>query len=60
MEEALHDVSLLRGFAGLCAFEDVIPNESTILCFRHGFGAYRGMHDGEGGGLHDDGGLSVW
>ena len=35
MEEALHDVPLLRGFAGLDAFEDVMPDESTILRFRH-------------------------
>ena len=35
MEEALHDVPLLRQFAGLDAFEDVMPAESTILRFRH-------------------------
>ena len=35
MEEALHDVPLLRQFAGLDAFEDVMPDESTILRFRH-------------------------
>ena len=35
MEEALHDVPLLRRFAGLDAFEDVMPDESTILHFRH-------------------------
>ncbi len=35
MEEALHDVALLRSFAGLDAFEDVMPDESTILRFRH-------------------------
>ena len=35
MEEALHDVPLLRQFAGLYAFEDVMPDESTILRFRH-------------------------
>ena len=35
MEEALHDVPLLRRFAGLDAFEDVMPDESTILRFRH-------------------------
>ncbi len=35
MEEALHDVPALRQFAGLDAFEDVIPDESTILRFRH-------------------------
>ena len=37
MEEALHDVPLLRQFAGLDAFEDVMPDESTILRFRHLF-----------------------
>ncbi len=35
MEEALHDIPLLRQFACLDAFEDVMPNESTILRFRH-------------------------
>jgi transposase, IS5 family len=35
MEEALHYVSLLRRFAGLDAFEDVMPDEGTILRFRH-------------------------
>jgi len=35
MEEALHDIPLLRRFAGLDAFEDVMPDESTILRFRH-------------------------
>lgn len=35
MEEALHDVPLLRGFAGLDAREDVMPDETTILKFRH-------------------------
>ena len=35
MEEALHDVPLLRQFAGLDAFQDVMPDESTILRFRH-------------------------
>jgi IS5 family transposase len=35
MEEALHDVPLLRRFTGLDAFEDVMPDESTILRFRH-------------------------
>ena len=35
MEEALHDVPLLRQFAGLDAFENVMPDESTILRFRH-------------------------
>ncbi|MDR0703294.1 MAG: IS5 family transposase [Azoarcus sp.] len=35
MEEALHDIPAFRRFAGLDAFEDVIPDESTILHFRH-------------------------
>lgn len=35
MEEALHEIPLLRQFAGLDAFEDVMPDESTILRFRH-------------------------
>lgn len=35
MEEALHDIPMLRQFARLDAFEDVMPDESTILCFRH-------------------------
>lgn len=35
MEEALHDIPLLRQFAGLDAFEDAIPDETTILKFRH-------------------------
>ena len=35
MEEASHDVPLLRQFEGLDAFEDAMPDESTILRFRH-------------------------
>lgn len=35
MEEALHDIPVLRQFAGLDAFEEVMPDESTILRFRH-------------------------
>ena len=35
MEEALHDVPLLRQFAGRDAFEDVMPDESPLLRFRH-------------------------
>ena len=35
MEKALHDIPLLRRFAGLDAFEDVMPDESAILRFRH-------------------------
>jgi transposase, IS5 family len=35
MEEALHIVPVLRQFARLGSFEDVMPDESTILHFRH-------------------------
>ena len=35
MEEALHDVPMLREFAGLDAGEDAMPDETTILKFRH-------------------------
>lgn len=35
MEEALHDMPLLRRFAGLDAGVDTMPDESTILNFRH-------------------------
>jgi len=35
MEEALHDVPLYREFAGLDAGADRLPDESTILRFRH-------------------------
>lgn len=35
MEEALHDVPLLRQFAALDTFEDVMLDERTILRFRH-------------------------
>ena len=35
MEEALHDVPLLRHFAGLDAGVDTMPDETTILHFRH-------------------------
>lgn len=35
MEEALHDIPLLRDFAGLDAGEDAMPDEPTILKFRH-------------------------
>lgn len=35
MEEALHEVAILRRFAGLDRVVDVIPDESTILRFRH-------------------------
>jgi transposase, IS5 family len=35
MEEALHDVPLYREFAGLDAGTTRMPDESTILRFRH-------------------------
>ena len=35
MEEALHDIPLLRRFAGLDAGTDAMPDETTILNFRH-------------------------
>ena len=35
MEEALHDVPLFREFAGLGGWSDHLPDESTILRFRH-------------------------
>jgi IS5 family transposase len=35
MEEALHDVPLFREFAGLGTWDDRLPDESTILRFRH-------------------------
>ena len=35
MEEALYDTALFREFAGLDMGEDHLPDESTILRFRH-------------------------
>lgn len=35
MEEALHDVPLFREFAGLAGWADALPDETTILRFRH-------------------------
>lgn len=35
MEEALHDVPLFREFAGLGTWDERLPDESTILRFRH-------------------------
>ena len=35
MEEALHDIPLYREFAQLDAGINRLPDESTILCFRH-------------------------
>jgi transposase, IS5 family len=35
MEEALHDMVLFRDFAGLGGWMDRLPDESTILRFRH-------------------------
>jgi transposase, IS5 family len=35
MEEALHDMPVLREFAGLEGWDERLPDESTILRFRH-------------------------
>ena len=35
MEEALHDIPAMRAFARLDAGDDLIPDESSILRFRH-------------------------
>lgn len=35
MEESLYDMALFREFVGLDAGEDTLPDESTILRFRH-------------------------
>ena len=35
MEEALHDVPLFREFAGLGGWAEALPDETTILRFRH-------------------------
>jgi IS5 family transposase len=35
MEEALHDVPMFRDFAGLGGWGDRLPDETTILRFRH-------------------------
>ena len=35
MEEALHDMPLFREFAGLAGWSDRLPDETTILRFRH-------------------------
>jgi len=35
MEEALHDMPLFREFAGLGGWSDRLPDETTILRFRH-------------------------
>jgi transposase, IS5 family len=35
MEEALHDMALLRDFAGLGGWADKLPDQGTILRFRH-------------------------
>ncbi len=35
MEEALHDMPLFREFAGLEGWDERLPDESTILRFRH-------------------------
>jgi IS5 family transposase len=41
MEEALYDMALFREFVGLDAGEDNLPEESTILRFRHLLEAYK-------------------
>ena len=35
MEEALYDSQALRGFAGIDLAVDTVPDETTILNFRH-------------------------
>jgi transposase, IS5 family len=35
MEEALHDIPVMRAFAGIDAGQDAIPDETTLLHFRH-------------------------
>lgn len=35
MEDALHDMPVFREFAGLEAWDERLPDESTILRFRH-------------------------
>ncbi|GEM_PF-4348292 len=35
MEEALHDMPVFREFAGLEGWDERLPDESTILRFRH-------------------------
>ena len=35
MEEAMYDTQIYRDFAGFDAFEDHLPDETTILRFRH-------------------------
>ena len=35
MEEALHDIPALRRFAGLDAGESRMPDQTTMLNFRH-------------------------
>ncbi len=35
MEEALHDMPVMRAFAGIDVGEDAIPDETTFLNFRH-------------------------
>jgi IS5 family transposase len=41
MEEALHDEPLFRDFAGLGGWDDRLPDEKTLLRFRHALGRYR-------------------
>ena len=49
MEEALHDIPLLREFAGLDATVEAIPDETTICKFRHLL-----EHQGLAGALLDE------
>ena len=61
MEEALHDIALLRRSAGLDTFENVMPNERTVLCLRY----FLGQHDlataifGEVAGVLSEKGLTM-
>ena len=45
MEEALTDIPLFREFAGIDIGQDVVPDESTILRFRHLLEAHGMMFD---------------
>ncbi len=58
MEEALHDVPMLRAFAGLDAGEDAMPDETTILKFRRLLEAHalaRALFDGTAAALAERG-----
>ena len=41
MEKALHDMPLFREFAGLGTWDERLPDESTILRFRHLLGRHK-------------------